>query len=227
MNRAYLPTIVALTAAIAASALPAAAQQSGRAIERYNRVARGANIDEWHKRLFDPDAATRVEAVESLGEDGTEASVKPLLDATSDADPRVRSMAIDYLGMIGSPLATQVLTQYLFLNDIDKNSKQHVLVALGRIKDPAAIRSLTAFAENTKEDNLRCAAIHALGEIGGTKALETVKIYSEEPFEEHVRRIANDAITKINSQLAAAPKNQQPSIVELERAFAPPPQQRR
>jgi HEAT repeat protein len=226
MKRASLLTIITLTAAIAASAIPAAAQQSARAVDRYNRVARGANIDEWHKRLFDSDPSVRMEAVESLGEDGTLDSVKPLLDATSDADPRVRSMAIDYLGQIGSSQATQVLTQYLFLSDTDKNSKQHVLVALGRIKDPTSVRALTAFTENTDDDKLRCSAIHALGEIGGTKALEIVKPYSEEPFDVHVRRIATDAVKKINQQLAAAPKNRQPSIIELERQFAPPQQRR-
>jgi HEAT repeat protein len=227
MRRASLLAIITLAAAIAASAIPAAAQQSARAVDRYNRVARGANIDEWHKRLFDPDPSVRMEGVESLGEDGTLDSVKPLLDATSDADPRVRSMAIDYLGQIGSPQATQVLTQYLFLSDTDKNSKQHVLVALGRIKDPTSVRALTAFTENTDDEKLRCSAIHALGEIGGTKALAIVEPYSEEPFDVHVRRIANDAVKKITQQLAAAPKNRQPSIIELERQFAPPPQQRR
>jgi hypothetical protein len=62
----------------------AAAQQSPAPVQRYNRIARGANIDEWHKRLFDPDPAVRLEAVDSLGKDGTEQSVKPLLDATAD-----------------------------------------------------------------------------------------------------------------------------------------------
>jgi HEAT repeat protein len=211
MKRILVPTILTLAAAIAVSAVPAFAQQGARSVERYNRIARGANIDEWHKRLFDPDASTRMEAVESLGKDGTDASVKPLLDATADADPRVRAMAIDYLGLIGSPQATQVLTQYLFLSKTDDASKQHVLVALGRIKDPTTIRALKAFTQNTEDNDLRCAAIHALGEVGDA----------------HTRRVANDAIRKIDRKLAAAPKNQQPSIVELERLLAPPPPQRR
>jgi HEAT repeat protein len=227
MKRFFAPTILTLAAAIAASAVPALAQQSARSVERYNRIARGANIDEWHKRLFDPDAATRMEAVESLGKDGTDASVKPLLDATTDADPRVRAMAIDYLGVIGSPLATQVLTQYLFLSNTDDASKHHVLVALGRIKDPTTVRPLKAFTQNTDDNKLRCAAIHALGEVGGTQALETVTPYTEEPYDAHTRRVADDAVRKINRQLAAAPKNQQPSIVELEKLLAPPPPQRR
>jgi len=48
----------------------------------------GSNIAEWHRRLFDPNPNTRLEAVDSLLKDGSEEAVKPLMDATADADPR-------------------------------------------------------------------------------------------------------------------------------------------
>jgi len=189
-------------------------------VQRYNKVARGKNVAEWHRRLFSPDVKVRIEAVDSLGKDGTEASVKPLLDATTDKDPRVRAKAISYLGVIGSPTATPVLTQYLFLNDFDRDSKKHVLVALGRIGDASAVQRLADFATNSDDEELRCSALHALGEFTSPRALEAVKPYaaSEDP---HESRIARDAIAKINGRLAAR-SNAQPTIIELERMLAPP-----
>ena len=191
-----------------------------KAVERYNRVAKGSNISEWHRRLFDADPNVRLQAVESLGKDGSEGAVKPLLDATSDSDPRVRAKAIDYLGEIGNPRATQVLTQYLFLSDVDRASKQRVLVALGRIADPAAVGPLTAFLGKSGDDELRCGALYALGEIGDVKGLDVVQSFatSSDP---NTKRVASQAVTKINAKMAALP-NTQPTIIELERRLRPP-----
>lgn len=166
-----------------------------------------------------------MEAVDSLGKDGTEQSVKPLLDATADEDPRVRMRAIDYLGAIGSPMATQVLTQYLFLRQTDDTATQRILVALGRIRDPLSVKPVADFAAKTKDEELRCGAIFALGEIGGMEAMKAVKPFAEQTSDKDARRVAVDAISKINTRLAAA-KNAQPTLLELEKRFAPPPSQR-
>lgn len=199
----------------------AAAQAAGqRAVDRYNRVAKGSNIAEWHRRLFDPKPNVRLEAVDSLGKDGSKEAVKPLLDATSDSDPRVRAKAIDYLGAIGSPVATPVLTQYLVLSNTDRPSQQRVLVALGRIADPASVDALIAFIQKSQDNELRCSALYALGEIGDQRALDAVQTYktSSDP---NLKRIAADAETKIHAKLAAIP-NDQPTILELERRLRPP-----
>lgn len=213
--------ILALGTLVWAAPFIAAAQRSPAPVQRYNRIARGANIEEWHRRLFDPDPATRLEAVDSLGKDGTEQSVKPLLDATADEDPRVRMRAIDYLGAIGSPLATQVLTQYLFLSQTDPTAAQRILVALGRIRDPQSVKPVADFATKTQNEQLRCGAIYALGEIGGMDAMKAVKPFADQTSDESAHRVAIDAISKINTRLAAA-ENSQPTLLELEKRFAPP-----
>lgn len=225
MKRQIQLAIIASLAAVALWATDVAAQANHRTVQRYNKVARGKNVAEWHRRLFSPDAKIRLEAVESLGNDGTEASVKPLLDATTDKDPRVRAKAIEYLGAIGSPTATPVLTQYLFLNDFDRNSKKYVLVALGRIGDTSAVQRLVDFVTNSDDEELRCGALHALGEFASPRALDAVKPYtkSEDP---HESRIARDAMAKINGRLAAR-ANAQPTIIELERLLTPPKQGKR
>lgn len=216
--------ILALAAWIALAPFSAAAQQSPAPVQRYNRIARGANIDEWHRRLFDPDPRVRLEAVDSLGKDGTEQSVKPLLDATADEDPRVRMRAIDYLGTIGSPLATQVLTQYLFLRQTDATAAQRILVALGRIRDPQSVKPIADFATKTDSEQLRCGAIYALGEIGGMEAMKAVKPFAEQTEDEPAHRVALDAVNKISTRMAAA-DNSQPTLLELEKRFAPPPRE--
>jgi HEAT repeat protein len=216
--------ILALATLVWALPQIAAAQSrptSPSPVQRYNRIARGANIDEWHRRLFDPDPTVRLEAVDSLGKDGTEQSVKPLLDATADEDPRVRMRAIDYLGTIGSPLATQVLTQYLFLSQTDQKAMQRILVALGRIRDPHSVKPIADFATKTQSEELRCGAIFALGEIGGMDAMKAVKPFADQSADESAKRVAVDAIAKINTRLAAA-ENAQPTLLELEKRFAPP-----
>ncbi len=225
-SRTRSAVIVALGVLFLSAASSAHAQSSPAPVQRYNRIARGANIDEWHKRLFDPDPAVRLEAVASLGKDGTEQSVKPLLDATADEDVRVRMMAIDYLGIIGSPLASQVLTQYLFLRHTDEKALQRILVALGKIRDPHSVKPIADFASKTQNEELRCGAIYALGEIGGLNAMKAVKPFAEQTDDAPARRVAMDAVTKINTRLAAA-ENTQPTLLELDKRFAPPKQPER
>lgn len=218
--------IIAFLAAFTALALasPAVAQvDTHAAVKRYNRIAKGKNVDEWHKRIFDEDVETRLDAVDSLGKDATPGSVKPLLDATSDSDQRVRAKAIDYLGTIGDRHATPLLTQYLFLTDIDDQSKEHILVALGRIRDPKSVGSLSVFAQQTDNEKLRCAALYALGEVGHPAATPIVEQYTKNNSSTQVTRIATDALKKIESR-ALEQHNEQPSLIELEKALRPPPQ---
>jgi HEAT repeat protein len=222
------PTIIAFYVSIAAfaamsmAATAIAQVDTHAAVKRYNRIAKGKNVDEWHKRIFDDDVETRLDAVDSLGEAGTEKSVKPLLDATSDPDIRVRTKAIDYLGVIGDREATPMLTQYLFLNDIDELSKQRILAALGRIRDPRSVDSLVLFAQQTEDETLRCAALHALGEVGHPAATPLVEEYAKSTDSMTVARVATDALGKIEKR-AAEQTSEQPTIIRLEKAFRPPP----
>jgi HEAT repeat protein len=194
MPRLSIIALLVTFSAIAVSTPAQAQVDTHAAVKRYNRIAKGKNVGEWHKRIFDDDVETRLDAVESLGDAATDKSVQPLLDATSDPDPRVRAKAIHYLGMIGNRQATPMLSQYLFLTDIDKQSKERILVALGRIRDPKSVGSLSLFAQKTDDEKLRCAALYALGEIGHPSATPLVERYAKSESGPQVARIASDAL---------------------------------
>ena len=197
-----------------------------RVKQRYNKIAKGKNVGEWTKRLSSKDPEVRLDAVTSLGEDGTEASVEPLLEATADPDERVRLKACDYLGEIGSPKATLQLTQTLFLKNVDTLSKQRILVALGRIKDPRAANPLLNFAKNAKHELLATAALYALGEIGAKRTLAGVEKIRDTTDNSEIQRVASDAAKKIRNKVTAKP-NTQPTLIELERRFRPPQEKKK
>jgi hypothetical protein len=53
-----------------------------------------------------------------------------------------------------------------------------------------------------------------------------VKPFADQTNDAPAKRVAIDAITKINTRLAAA-DNAQPTLLELEKRFAPPAPQKR
>lgn len=220
--RRYFPSAIMSVVIVGLLAPTVHAQMSKHpAVARYNRVARGSNVEEWQRRLLDPRVKTRLEAVDSLGEDGTEASIPGLMDALADSDFRVRIKAIDYLGQIGNPIASPVLMQLLFLGDIDKQTKLRVLTSLGRIGDESTAERLVNYAKTVEDEDLCSHAIFALGEIATPtvqKGLEELDAQLESP--QH-KRLCADAMVKIDQRIAQAP-GRQPSVLELEKRFAPP-----
>ncbi len=214
--------VTAFTLIVGLTALSVHAQMREHpAVQRYNRVAKGSDVAEWQRRLGDDDVGVRLEAVELLGTKGGDEGVKPLIDALSDADSRVRIKAIDGLGMVGSAAASPVLMQLLFLSDVDRPTKLRVLTSLGRIGDPATSERLLSYARTVDDEELSCRAVYALGEIGdpaSREGLEQLQGSSDDP---HIKRLSSDALSKIDARLAAVP-GREPTILELERRLAPP-----
>lgn len=213
-----------LTASFGGLTAPAHAQVSADgsnhpAVDRYNKVAKGANVEEWKRRLGDADVPTRLEAVESLGSKGGEEAIRPLIEATADSDVRVRIKAIDYLGTLRARDATGVLMQLLFLNDVGREEKLRSISALSRIGDPHTSERLLNYARTVGDEELMCHAIFALGEIGDPatrSGIEELKKGTQNP---EVARLASDAVDKIDARVAAKPV-QQPTLIELEKKLA-------
>lgn len=190
------------------------------AIERYNRTAKGANVEEWKRRLGEEeDLRTRLDAVESLGTKGGDEAIRPLIEATADADYRVRIRAIDYLGALRALEATPVLMQLLFLSDVGREEKLRVLSSLGRIADPATTERLIAYARTIQDPDLACRAVFALGEIAdpnSVKGLESLK--NSHPGSD-LDRLVDDAVAKIALAQKSLP-SAQPTLIELEQKLA-------
>lgn len=228
-------TIVSVTilGVIVLAPPPAAAQQKGSlgrpsapgqqnhpAIQRYNRTAKGANVEEWKRRMSDEDPRVRMEAVESLGTKGGDEAIQPLVEATSDEDPRVRMRAIDHLGTLHALAATPVLMQLLFLTDVSRDEKLRVLSALGRIADPGTSERLVGYAKSISDDDLACRAVFALGEIGNPASMQQVaSLHGSRPGTE-MDRLVTDATAKITIAAETKPV-EQPTLLELEKKMAP------
>jgi HEAT repeat protein len=191
------------------------------AVKRYDRVARGANVEEWERRLLDPKVKIRLEAVESLGEDGSEESVPGLIDALADPDHRVQVRALDYLGSIGDPRATPVIMQFLFLSHVEKPTKLRALTALGRMKDPTMSEPLLNYAASVPDADLASRAVYAIGELGDPAVEDRLREMRDAAKTPEFARLCDDAINKIEKQIASAP-GRQPTLIELEKRFAPP-----
>lgn len=222
-----LPLLTALPVAAALLAAPVAARaqaqsatsRSNPAVERYNRTAKGANVEEWKKRLSDPDVRTRLDAVDSLGTKGGDDAIRPLIEATSDADYRVRIRAIDFLGTLKAYEATTVLMQLLFLNSVGHEEKMRSLTALGRIGDPATADRLIAYARTIPDTDLACRAAYALGEIAPMGDREKIAaLHGTRPGTD-MDRLVDDALEKIEQRDKNKPI-EQPTLLELEKKMA-------
>jgi HEAT repeat protein len=216
--------LAAAIALVAVAALPhgAGAQDQSRshpAVERYNRTARGANVEEWKRRLSDPEVRTRLEAVDSLGSKGGDEGIQPLIEATSDADYRVRTRAIDYLGMLRAKEAAPILMQLLFLTDVGREEKLRALTALGRIGDPGTTDRLVGYASTINDNDLACRAVYAIGEISDPKSKDRVeKLRGTRPGTD-MDRLVEDALYKIDEKARNKPV-EQPTLIQLEEKLA-------
>ncbi|HYB99019.1 MAG TPA: HEAT repeat domain-containing protein [Candidatus Limnocylindrales bacterium] len=221
------PGQAAVLASVLLTATSAGAQFTDHpAVKRYDRVAKGANVEEWKRRLTEEtDVKTRLEAVDSLGTKGGEEGIRPLIEATADSDIRIRIKAIDYLGLMKAKEATPALMQLLFLSDTGREEKLRVLTALSRIPDPTTSARLLNYARTVADQELACHAVYALGEIGDASVRDGVEELRRTRPSPDMERLANDALVKIDTK-RNAPKFEEPTMLELERKLARQPEKK-
>lgn len=215
----FFATFLALGALAQAGTAAAQTQDSHPAVERYNRTAKGANVEEWKRRLTEPDVRTRLDAVESLGTKGGDEAIRPLMEATADADYRVRIRAIDYLGTLRALEATPALMQLLFLTDVGRDEKLRTLTALSRIADPATGDRLLNYARTIRDDDLACRAVYALGEIADPASKAKIATLRGTRPGSEMDRLVTDALSKIEEKEKAKPI-EQPTLIELEKKLS-------
>ncbi len=160
-----------------------------------------AKLDDALRNFNAEDQPSRLEGVRQLGtvEDQAKA-MGYLLLAANDSDSAVRLRAIDVLGHIHSKEAVAPLVQQLFMRGTDELTKQHILVSLGRIGDPRAIKPIVDFMARDNGRRLEGNAIFALGDIGDDAALEPLGRIAESSTDPSLRSVAKDAMRKIRDR---------------------------
>ena len=221
MARRNVAVFVAALLAVAFVA-PAVAQVNPfRVQQRYKEASSGKSIDDYTKRLNDPDPATRLDAVKSLGESGKEEAIEYLIQATGDSDEGVRIKAIDYLGKLRATAATQILVQKLFMRDVPVPVQQRILVSLGRMGDVRAAAPIGEYMSRDIDPATKGTAIFALGEIGDQSSIPKLQAVQTDPQSDpHMQNLAGEAVAKINRRLS--PSTVAVQIPALEDADKPP-----
>jgi len=188
----FLPLLLLMVSA------PCSGQISDQKIrERYDRHTKGANIDDFVRRLNSDDPEKRLEAVKSLEGSKDRKAVEYLVQALGDSDLRVRAKAIDALGNLRAREATPVLIQQLFLRNVQPSVKQRLLASLGKIGDERATNSIIEFMERDLDAETMGTAIFALGEIGSPQALPVLEEIESNGTQPTLRRLAAEASSKV------------------------------
>lgn len=206
--------VVAIAAPVSAQVNPFRVQQ------RYKEASSGKSIDDFTKRLNDPDPSTRLEAVKSLGESGKPEAIEYLIQATGDSDEGVMAKAIDYLGKLRATAATQVLVQKLFMRDVPVPVQRRILVALGRMGDVRAAAPIGEYLSRDTDPETKGTAIFALGEIGDQASIPKLQAIQTDASDPHMQRLAGEAVAKINLRLS--PSTVTVQIPALEDENKPP-----
>ncbi|MCC6765086.1 MAG: HEAT repeat domain-containing protein [Deltaproteobacteria bacterium] len=174
-----------------------------RVQQRYKEASQGKSIDDYTKRLNDPDPATRLEAVKNLGESGSNDAIEYLIQATGDPDEGVMIKAIDYLGKLRATAATQILVQKLFMKDVPVPVQQRILVSLGRMGDVRAAAPIGEYLDRDINPETKGTAVFALGEIGDHASIPKLQsIQTGAANDAHMQRLAGEAVAKINRRMS-------------------------
>lgn len=207
--------------------VPAARGQisSSQMRERYERQTRGADLDDFVRRLNSDDPEKRLEATRSLAESRNGKATEHLVQALGDPDPRVRARAIDGLGDLRAVEATPVLIQHLFLRDTEETARQRILAALGKIGDPRAAGPVLEFLQRSDNRDTRGVAIFALGEIAAPETIGPLEELQESSDDPTLRRLAAQAVAKVRYiQTLKKSEARQPQTTFLKEEPPLPPQ---
>lgn len=165
-----------------------------------NPRAGQAELEDSAKQLHSDDPVERLEAVKALGKSQDKGAVQYLIEATADADPRVKLKAIDALGTLRASDATPVLVQTLYLRESEPWLKQRVLVALGKIGDNRAARPIADYLARDSDKATLGTAIFALGEIGDTQTVPDLQRLTGSSPDDRLKQLSQDAIGKIKQK---------------------------
>jgi HEAT repeat protein len=176
---------------------PGASQDPTDVGVRHQNSEMGRTPDDWARHLDDADPGKRLEAVRLLAESGDPKANQLLTQAVDNPDARVATSSVDALGKLGAKESSDVLAEKLFLAGTNAGLRQHILVALGRIRDPGSARRVLDFARAEPDPDLRAVAIRVIGEIGDDSVRADVEKLSEAETDPKLKTLLQDAVAKM------------------------------
>jgi HEAT repeat protein len=224
MQRGVVVAVVVVAWSVAATvwAQSSPLDGRGRLRDRYDKPRQQQKLDDAIRKFNEEDTQSRLEGVEGLGDNATDAkAVEYLLRGAADGNLSVRVKAIDVIGDGAVKSAVPLLVQQLFMRDTTLATKQHILAALGKIGDPSATQPILDFLARDVDPSVRGSAVYALGDIGDRAALPTLQRLATQSADENFRGLTLAAIRKIEQK--PAPTVIPPALVQDRRA--PPPEE--
>jgi hypothetical protein len=175
---------------------PAAVQDPTDYGVRDQNAKMGRTIQDWAHRLDDVDPAKRLQAVRLLAESGKTEAHEFLIRAVDNRDPRVATVAIDALGKLGVREASELLVERLSTVGTS-TTQQHILVALGKIRDPESARRVLDFVQAQRDPEVRAVAIRVLGDIGDDSVRSGVEKLSQSETDPRLKALMQEVVAKM------------------------------
>jgi HEAT repeat protein len=144
-----------------------------------------------------------------------------LIRAVDSRDPRVATFAVDSLGKLGVREASEVLVERLSTVGTG-TTQQHILVALGRIRDPESAKRLLDFAQVEQNPEVRAIAIRVLGEIGDDSVRNGVQKLSESETDPRLKTLMQEVVARMTVQKGSTPHGEVKSTVTFSHSATNP-----
>jgi aminopeptidase N len=152
------------------------------AVQQLGKIKDDPTVDDTLGDVLRSDKAwgVRATAADTLGERGTPAAAKQLVDGLNNAnEPWVRNRITTALGNCKDNPEVVAKLQELAKDDKSFRTRSAALQALGKLKAPDSLATLNAaVAADSPDGILRNAALRAMGSLGDDKAVLTLKEWS-------------------------------------------------
>jgi aminopeptidase N len=147
----------------------------------------------------DKTTGVRLVAADALGEVGSPAAAKQLLDAlTTTKEPEVRARIVDAMGGFKDNTEVVAKLDAVAMDDASYRARASALQAIGRLKSPQSYDTLVAAVNGESPDGyLRNAALRGLGSLGEDKAVPLLREWSMPGKDIDSRRAAISSLARL------------------------------
>jgi len=138
-------------------------------------------------------------AADALGEQGTPAASKQLLDSIDAAkEPWLRARIVSALGNFKSDATVAAKLDSIARQDVSFRARASALQSLGKAKTPNAFETLTAAVKSDSPDGfLRNAALRSLGALGDDRAVPLLRTWAAPGHDEDARQAAISSLGRL------------------------------